>query len=123
MVTDVERSLVDEDEYERFILIENDTSGVDYCDRPDRAKLWLLDWPGAEIQIPWNAGDSPKDAILKWAEHQAVEFRPLVRENAGTVATEAEIVAHIHTYNRPVGSPCKTEGCTKTREKPFKGRK
>ncbi len=37
---------------------------------PSDVPTFLLIWPEAEIEIPWVRGDTPSEAILRWAMEQ-----------------------------------------------------
>ena len=140
------------DDAERLIVIENISPDVDYRIRPEGDVVFLLDWEEAGVVIPWEPGDPPKEAILRWArEHMngdaqlidnstesssaPVQFDEDGKPVLSTMtfkdvepveeATEEEPLtpeAHICRFNRPVGSPCKVEGCEKVRVKEYKQR-
>ena len=38
-----------------------------FLTRPDAEEVFVIDWPDAGIVIPWPAGDTPAEAIRRWA--------------------------------------------------------
>jgi len=72
-----------------------------------RARGWTL--------VPPELRDIPQDAVEQLQE-QVAAAAELLDEGA------AEVAPHQHTYNRAMGSPCRTEGCTAVRTREYKPR-
>jgi len=72
-----------------------------------RARGWTLT-PPEMPEIPQDAVDQLQEQITAAAE--------LIDEGATSVAP------HQHTFNRAMGSPCRTEGCTTVRTREYKPR-
>ena len=81
-----------------------------YHMRRYRARGWTLIPPVSPV-IPQDAVDQLQEQITA-----AAELLDIVDESA------AEAAPHQHTFNRAMGSPCRTEGCTSVRTREYKPR-
>ena len=77
-----------------------------YHMRRYRARGWTLVAPDSPV-IPQDAVDQLQEQVAAAAE--LLEEPP-------------EVAPHQHTYNRAMGSPCRTEGCTTVRTREYKPR-
>ena len=75
-----------------------------------RARGWTLVPPQSPV-IPQDAVDQLQEQITA-----AAELLDIVDESA------TEVASHQHTFNRAMGSPCRTEGCTTVRTREYKSR-
>ncbi len=72
-----------------------------------RARGWTL--------VPPESPVIPEDAVAQLQE-QVAAATELLDVDA------PEVAPHQHTYNRAMGSPCRTEGCTAVRTREYKPR-
>ena len=80
-----------------------------YHMRRYRARGWTL-VPPESPAIPQDAVDQLQEQVAAAAELLEVPEEP------------PEVAPHQHTYNRAMGSPCRTEGCPVVRTTPYKAR-
>ena len=78
-----------------------------YHMRRYRARGWTL--------VPPESPVIPEDAVAQLQEQITVAAE-LLNEGA------TEVAPHQHTFNRAMGSPCRTEGCTTVRTREYKPR-
>ena len=81
-----------------------------YHMRRYRARGWTLVAPDSPV-IPQDAVDQLQEQIAA-----AVELLDTADEGAASAAP------HQHGFNRAMGSPCRTEGCTTVRTREYKSR-
>jgi len=81
-----------------------------YHMRRFRARGWTL--------VPPEAPEVPQEALNQLQEQVAAAVGLLDTDDEGA----AEVAPHQHTYNRAMGSPCRTEGCTSVRTREYKPR-
>ena len=81
-----------------------------YHMRRFRARGWTL--------VPPEAPEVPQEALNQLQEQVAAAVELLDTDDEGA----AEVAPHQHTYNRAMGSPCRTEGCTAVRTREYKPR-
>ena len=81
-----------------------------YHMRRYRARGWTLVAPDSPV-IPQDAVDQLQEQITAAAE---------LLDTGDKGAAEA--TPHQHTFNRAMGSPCRTEGCTSVRTREYKPR-
>ena len=68
--------------------------------------------------VPPEAPEVPQEALNQLQEQVAAAVGLLDTDDEGA----AEVAPHQHTYNRAMGSPCRTEGCTSVRTREYKPR-
>ena len=81
-----------------------------YHMRRYRARGWTLVAPDSPV--------IPQDAVAQLQEQVAAAAELLDTGDKGA----AEATPHQHTFNRAMGSPCRTEGCTSVRTREYKPR-
>ena len=81
-----------------------------YHMRRYRARGWTLAAPDSPV--------IPQDAVDQLQEQVAAAVGLLDTDDEGA----AEATPHQHTFNRAMGSPCRTEGCTSVRTREYKPR-
>jgi hypothetical protein len=81
-----------------------------YHMRRYRARGWTLVAPDSLV-IPQDAVDQLQEQVAA-----AAELLDIGDEGA------TEVAPHQHTFNRAMGSPCRTEGCTTVRTREYKPR-
>ena len=74
-----------------------------------RARGWTLT-PPENPEVPQEALDELQQQVAAATELLEVPEEP------------PEVAPHQHTYNRAMGSPCRTEGCPVVRTTPYKAR-
>jgi hypothetical protein len=81
-----------------------------YHMRRYRARGWTLTSP----ELP----EVPQDAVDQLQEQVAAAVELLDTDDEGA----ASAAPHQHTFNRAMGSSCRTEGCTAVRTREYKAR-
>ena len=81
-----------------------------YHMRRFRARGWTL--------VPPEAPEVPQEALNQLQEQVAAAVGLLDTDDEGA----ASAASHQHTFNRAMGSPCRTEGCTSVRTREYKPR-
>jgi len=81
-----------------------------YHMRRYRSRGWTLSPPVSP--------EVPQEALNQLQEQVAAAVGLLDTDDEGA----AEVAPHQHTYNRAMGSPCRTEGCTAVRTREYKPR-
>ena len=81
-----------------------------YHMRRYRARGWTLVAPDSPV--------IPQDAVDQLQEQVAAAVGLLDTDDKGA----ASAAPHQHTFNRAMGSPCRTEGCTSVRTREYKPR-